>query len=76
MRLSHPHTHTHLVALAVSCSKEVVLFLSIRCGVLLPLWESLIMFCCALLCVHSSFAITLMERRELVVLLCFLPSVS
>ena len=29
------------------------------------------MFCCALLCVHSSFAIILMEKRELVALLFF-----
>ena len=30
------------------------------------------MFCCALLCVHSSFAIILMGKRELVTgLLCF-----
>ena len=28
------------------------------------------MFCCALLCVHSSFAIISMGRRELVALLC------
>ena len=28
------------------------------------------MFCCALLCVHSSFAISLMGKRELVALLC------
>ena len=28
------------------------------------------MFCCALLCVHSSFAIMLMGKRELVALLC------
>ena len=28
------------------------------------------MFCCALLCVHSSFAIILMGKRELVALLC------
>ena len=27
------------------------------------------MFCCSLLCVHSSFAIILMEKRELVALL-------
>ena len=26
------------------------------------------MFCCAFLCVHSSFAITLMEKRELLAL--------
>ena len=30
------------------------------------------MFCCALLCVHSSFAISLMGKRELVALLCLL----
>ena len=28
------------------------------------------MLCCALLCVHSSFAIILMKKRELVTLLC------
>ena len=28
------------------------------------------MFCCELLCVHPSFAITLMGKRELVALLC------
>ena len=28
------------------------------------------MFCCALLCVHSSFAISMMGKRELVALLC------
>ena len=28
------------------------------------------MFCCALLCVHSSFAIISMGKRELVTLLC------
>ena len=28
------------------------------------------MFCCALLCVHSSFAIISMRKRELVALLC------
>ena len=28
------------------------------------------MFCCALLCVHSSFAIISMKKRELVALLC------
>ena len=33
------------------------------------------MFCCALLCVYSSFAIVLMGKRELVALLC-LPDVS
>ena len=28
------------------------------------------MFCCAILCVHSSFAIILMGKRELVALFC------
>ena len=28
------------------------------------------MFCCSLLCVHSSFAIILMGKRELFALLC------
>ena len=28
------------------------------------------LFCCALICVHSSFAIILMGKRELVALLC------
>ena len=31
------------------------------------------MFCCALLCVQSSFAIILMGKRELVALLCLSP---
>ena len=34
------------------------------------------MFCCVLLCVLSSFAIILMGKRELVVLLCFVFLVS
>ena len=34
------------------------------------------MFCCALLYVHSTFAIISMEKREQVVLLCFLPGLS
>ena len=30
-----------------------------------PLWDFVIvLFCCALLCVHSSFAIILMGKRE------------
>ena len=32
------------------------------------------MFCCALLCVHSSFAIISMEKRELFALFVFLVS--
>ena len=34
------------------------------------------MFCCALLCVHSSFAIISMGKRELVALLLFVLQVS
>ena len=39
------------------------------------MWDSAIfsIFCCSFLCVHSSFAIILMGKRELVALL-FLPS--
>ena len=37
---------------------------------LLPLWESVIvLFCCTLLYVHSSIAIILMGKRELIALL-------
>ena len=36
----------------------------------LPLWDSVIvLFCCTILCVHSSFAIISMGKRELVALL-------
>ena len=59
------------VALAAVFSKAVVLLL------LLLLIVSLIvgfcncsMFCCAILCVHSSFAIISMGKRELVASLC------
>ena len=38
---------------------------------MLSLLDSVIaLFCCALLCVYSSFAIILMGKRELVALLC------
>ena len=47
----------------------VLLLLMIRCCLLLPLWDSVIV-CCALLYAHSSFAIILMGKRELVALLC------
>ena len=50
--------------------KVVVLLLLAFCLLLLPLWESLIvLFCCTLLYVHSSIAIILMGKRELVALL-------
>ena len=56
-------------------SKAVVLLLLlIRCWLLLPLWDSVIVLCfvCALLCV----AIILMGKRELVVCFVCLPGVS
>ena len=72
-----------MVAKATVRSKAVVLLLLTFCLFLLPLWESVIvyvllsMFCFALICVHSSFAIILTGKRELVALLCFvcLPGV-
>ena len=36
----------------------------------LPLWDSVtVLFCCALICVHFSFAIILMGKKEMVALL-------
>ena len=56
-------------ALAVR-SKAVVLLLLAFCLLLLPLWESAtVLFCCTLLDVHSSIAIILVGKRELVALL-------
>ena len=54
--------------LAADYSKAVVLLFLI----VIPIvgFCNCYMFCCALLCVHSRFAIILMGRRELVVLLC------
>ena len=59
------------VAWAAVRSKAVVLVLLTFCLLLLPLWESVIvlLFCCMLLYVHSSIAIILMGKRELVALL-------
>ena len=59
-------------------SKAVVLLLLTFCLLLLPLLESVIcsMFCCMLLYVHSSIAIILMGKTELVALLNCLPGVS
>ena len=56
------------VALAAVRSKAVVLLLLI----VIPVvgFCNCSMFCFALLCVHSGFAIILMGKRELVVLLC------
>ena len=53
-------------------SKTVVLLLLIYCLLLLPLWEYVFVLC-FVLCYFvsfSGFAIILMERRELVALLC------
>ena len=51
-------------------SKAVVLLLLTFCLLLLPLWESVIVLCFyMLLYVHSSIAIILMGKRELVALL-------
>ena len=53
--------------------KAVALLLLAFCLLLLPLWESVIVLCfvvrCTLLYVHSSIAIILMGKRELVALL-------
>ena len=58
------------VAWAAVFSKAVVLLLLTFCLLLLPLWESVIVLCfCTLLYVHSSIAIILMGKRELVAVL-------
>ena len=68
--LLHQHEEKSLVAWAAVPSKAVVLLLLTFCLLLLPLWESVIvLFCCTLLYVHSSFVIILMGKRELVALL-------
>ena len=65
MHLSPP------VAYAAVRSKAVVLLLLTFCLLLLPLWESVnvLLFGCMLLDVHSSIAIILMGKRELIALL-------
>ena len=50
-------------------SKAVVLLLLTFCLLLLPLWESVIVLCFVVLYVHSSIAIILMGKRELIALL-------
>ena len=57
------------MAHAAVSSKAVILFLLTFCLFLLLLWESVIVLCCTLIYVHSSIAIILMEKRELVALL-------
>ena len=66
MHLSTP------VSKAAVRSKAVVLLLFICCLVCFPLAVGVLcfsLFCCALLCVLSSFAIVLKRKRELVALL-------
>ena len=66
MHLSAP------VAWVAVRSLAVVLLLLTFCLLLLPLWESVIVLCCffcTLLYVHSSIAIILIGKRELVALL-------
>ena len=61
------------VALAVVPSKAAVLLFLICCfKIVTPIvgFCNLSMFCCALLCVHSSFAIISMGKRQLVALVC------
>ena len=58
------------MALATVRSKAVVLLLLTFCLLLLPLWESVNVLCfCTLLYVHSSIAIILKGKRDLIVLL-------
>ena len=62
------------MAWAAVRSKAVVLLLLTFCLLLLPLWKSVIvMFCRTLLYVHSSIAIILMGKRELIALLNLSP---
>ena len=62
------------MALAAIRSKAVVLLLLIV--TLFLEFCNCSMFYCALLCIHSSFAIISMGKRELVALLFCLPGVS
>ena len=60
------------MAKAAVHSKAIVLLLSIYCLMYFQLFVGVLclsLFCYALLCVHSSFAIILKRRRKLVVLL-------
>ena len=60
------------VALAAGRSKAVVMLLLIYCLMCFPLLVGVLclsLFCYAMLCVHSSFAIILKRKRGLVALL-------
>ena len=66
------HFKSSLVAWAAVGSKAVVLLLLIYCLMYFPLFVGVLclyLFCYALLCVHSSFAIILKKKRKLVALL-------
>ena len=68
MHLSPPSA----VACAAVRSNAVVLWLLIYCLMYFPLFVGVLclsLFCYALLCVHSSFAIILKRKRKLVTLL-------
>ena len=59
------------MAWAAVCSKEVGLLLLIYCLMYFPWFVGVLclsLFCYALLCVHSSFAIILKRKRKLVAL--------
>ena len=66
------------MALAAVRSKAVVLLLLAFCFIFIPIVgaRNCSMLCCTLLYVHSSFAIILMGKRELVAGLVCLPCVS
>ena len=66
------HLIPHPVAKAALCSKAVVLLLLIYCLMYFLLFVGVLclsLFCYALLCVHSSFAIILKRKRKLVAFL-------
>ena len=61
------------MATATVCSKAALLSVGVDSLLIVALNMGFCvcsMFCCALLCVHSIFAIILMRNRELVALLC------
>ena len=62
------------MAYVTVCSKTVVMLLLLYCLLSISLFVGVLcltLFCYALLCVHSSFAIILKRKRKLVALLLF-----
>ena len=60
------------ISVCLTINKAVVLLLLIYCLMYFPLFVGVLclpLFCYALFCVHSSFAIILKRKRELVALL-------